>query len=70
MSIRELNRMAIVVTGDALLREQRRAFERYVEAEGDEKCARPGTAEATEAKQRLLDTEAICQEFGALGKEC
>ena len=70
MTIRDLNAMAIVVTGDALLREQHRAFERYVEAEGDEKSSRSGTAEATEAKKRLLDTEAICQEFGALGKEC
>lgn len=71
MTIGELNAMAIVLSGDSLLRKQRDAFDALLEAE---KRARASENWAECFRERiavrLLDAEAVCQEFGALGAEC
>ncbi len=71
MNAPDLNAMAIVVSGDSLLREQHKAFDRLAGAVKSRRAVEAAPSLTREkAEQRVLDAEAVASEFGALGKEC
>jgi hypothetical protein len=71
MNVRDLNAMAIVVSGDSLLGEQRRAFDRLADAVKSERAVRGAPSLTREkAAQRVLWAKSVASEFGALGSEC
>ena len=71
MSTQDFMAMLVVHTGDSLARLQHQAMEKLARVERAERVAAgaPPTIQAWRQEQ-VLDAEAVCQEHGALGKEC
>jgi hypothetical protein len=71
VNVRDLNAMAIVVSGDSLDRQQHRTFDRLARAEKALRVSKGAPQSRLElAEGQVLDAKAVCQEFGALGSEC
>ncbi len=70
MTTRDLKAMEIVMAGDSLDRAQKAAFDRLLKAETLAKQVSDWPEFRDFAAERVLDADAVCHEFGALGAEC
>ena len=70
MTVRDLKAMEIVLAGDSLDRLEKSAFDRLLKAEGLAKQVADWPEFRDFVAELVLDAEALCAEFGALGKEC